>query len=119
MKILLLIAALTLGTALADPQQIIQIQPAPLPGMQPTVLIDNRPAPGVIAQQIIQIQPAPLPGMQPTVLIDNRPAPNVIVITPLATPAPMVVKPMGPIQPVRPMGTGFGQPPSQWDRRWP
>jgi hypothetical protein len=86
---MLLIAALTLGSAYADPQQIIQIQPAPLPGMQPTVLIDNRPAP------------------------------NVIVITPLATPAPMVVKPMEPIQPVRPMGTGFGQPPSQWDRRWP
>jgi len=116
MKIMLLIASLTLGTAFADPQQIIQIQPAPLPGLQPTVLIDNRPVPNAISQQVIQIQPAPLPGMQPIVLIDNRPAPNVIVITPMATPAPMVLKPM---EPIRPMGAGFAQPPLQREGRWP
>jgi len=112
MKILLLIAALTLASAHAEPQQIIQIQPA-APGFQTVPIIDNRPAPGVIAQQIIQIQPAPLPGMQPTVLIDNRPAPNVVIVTPLAAPAPFVVKPMEPILPVRPMETGFSQSPSQ------
>jgi hypothetical protein len=66
MKKILLLAVLTLASAFAEPQQIIQIIPAPLPELQPTILIDNRPAP------------------------------NVIVVTPVVTPAPMVLKPMEP-----------------------
>jgi hypothetical protein len=34
----------------------------------------------------------------------------------MATPAPMVLKPM---EPIRPMGAGFAQPPSQREGHWP